>query len=251
MLQLLQLLAPYVVWLYPIGVLVLLIYLRNWLMASRDLRASLFSLEREVAVRRMRRAATGAFCTFGVLVACFCTQFFLASALDLDRIIHPTPTPGFTVPTVARVETPTPDPRTPSPTPSPTPTRQPTVARTTPAPTPAVETPPPPAPPANCPTEGVQITWPGQGAHVSGRLEIRGTANIPGFNFYKIELGLGEEPGGWSGIGDMHYEPVSNGVLDVLDTSSLPAGTYSIRLVVVDLTGNYPPPCTVQIVVTH
>jgi len=253
--QLLRLLGPYVVWLYPIGIIILAIYVRAWLLASRDLRASLFSLEREVAVRRMRRAASGAFCAFGVLIGFFFVQFFLMRTFDWDKIIRPTPKPGFDIPPVdyaetAAAPTATPDPRTPSPTPSPSPTRRPTIDWKPTAAAPAV-TATPQAPPASCPTAGVQITQPGQGAQVSGRVDIRGTANIGGFDFYKVELGLGENPARWTSISDVHHNPVNDGLLDVLDVSSLPAGTYSIRLVVVDITGNFPPPCEVRLVVTH
>jgi len=252
--QLLQLLGPYLIWLYPIGIIILIVYLRNWLTAGRDLRASLFALERESAVQRMRRAATGAFCTFGALLAFFVVQFFLVSSLDWNQIIRPTPTPDFGISPVAVVTsgmTSTPDPRTPSATPTPTRTRRPTIPYYTPtseSPT-LVETPPPPVSPGSCPTAGVQITQPAQGARVSGRVEIRGTADIDGFSFYKIELGLGERPNAWTSIGDLHQTPVTGGSLDVLDTTGLPAGVYSIRLVVVDVTGNYPAPCEVRIIV--
>lgn len=255
MVQLLRLLAPFIVWLYPVGILVLLIYLRGWLLASRDLRAALFTLERETAIQRMRRSATGAFCVFGALVGLFCAQFFLGRTFDLNELIRPTPTPTFTIPDGPSPTpgtpgpTVTPDPRTPSPTPSPTPTRRPTLAPATP--TVAAPPTPTPAPPANCPTPGVRITQPGAGQRVSGRIDIRGTANIPNFAFYKVEIGLGESPSRWTSISELHRTPVNDGFLDVLDTSGLPAGTYSLRLVVVDITGNFPPPCEVQIVVAH
>jgi hypothetical protein len=251
--QLLRLLAPFIVWLYPIGILILLIYLRGWLLASRDLRASLFTLERETAVQRMRRSATGAFCVFGALVGLFVAQFYLGRSLDLNELIRPTPTPGFIIPEVPTVTPATPSPtvdvRTPSPTARPTATRRPTLEAVIPtvAPLPTAT----PAPPANCPTPGVQITQPGSGATVSGRVDIRGTANIPNFSFYKVEIGLGDHPSRWTSISDLHHTPVTDGFLDVLDASSLPAGTYSLRLVVVDITGNFPPPCEIQIVVAH
>ncbi len=255
MVQLLQLLGPYVVWLYPIGIVVLVVYLRGWLTASRDLRASLFSLERESAIQRMRRAATGAFCTFGVLAGLFVVQFFVASTVDWSQIIRPTATPGFSISPVARESTPslsptpTRDPRTPSATPSPTRTRRPTLPYYTPTPPQAQVTPLPPVAPGSCPTAGVQITQPRQAARVSGRVEIRGTASIDNFDYYKIEFGLGDSPNAWTSISDLHRTPVTDGPLDVLDTTGLPAGTYSIRLVVVDVTGNYPPPCEVRLIV--
>lgn len=257
MLQLLHLLAPHVVWLYPVGVIILLAYLRSWLAASRDLRASLFSLEREMAAARMRRAATGAFSVFGLLVGLFILQFHFARSIDLNAWIRPTPTPEL-IGTALWI--PTPGPNTPGPTgtagptptrtstPTPRPTRQPVTP--TPSPTNTVEATPTPPPPS-CPNEGARILQPGQGAQVKGRIDIRGSANIPGFQFYKIELGLGESPNRWTSISDVHRNPVSDGLLEVWDTSELPAGTYTLRLVVVDASGNYPPPCEVVVHVTH
>ncbi len=256
MLRLLRLLAPYVVWLYPIGVVILVVYLRSWLVASRDLRASLFSLERENAVGRMRRAATSAFGVFGVLIGLFFVQFYLGRTIDISDFIRPTPTPEF-IPTSLFVPTPGPGtPVTPTPqiTPSPTWTRRPTLQPVTlipsPTATPEVTATPPP-PPAECPEADARITEPGNGAQIKGRVDIRGTANVPNFQFYKIELGLGEHPSRWTSISDVHRNPVADGLLEVWDTSDLPAGTYAIRLVAVDITGNYPPPCEVQVVVVH
>lgn len=259
MLRLLHLLGPYVVWLYPIGVLILLGYLRAWLRAGRDVRASLFSLEREMAVARMRRAASGTFVTFGLLMVLFAGQLFLGRSINWSEIIKPTATPDF-LPTSLFVPTPAPGtPTTPDPkyTPAPTSTRRPTPVPVTLIPSPTApplvtETPPPtPPPPPSCSDAGVQIVQPGEGAQIEGRVDIRGTANIRGFQYYKLELGLGEEPTRWSSIADVRHNPVTNGLLEVWDTTDLPAGSYTLRLVVVDSSGNYPPPCEVRVYVTH
>jgi hypothetical protein len=42
---------------------------------------------------------------------------------------------------------------------------------------------------------------------------------------------------------------VAGGVLGTFNSGSYPAGTYTLRLVVVDQTGNYPTPCQVTITV--
>ncbi|MGQ9683285.1 MAG: hypothetical protein ACUVX9_12150 [Anaerolineae bacterium] len=253
MLRLFRLLAPYVVWLYPIAVVVLLLYLRSWVVASRDLRASLFTLEREVASARMRKAASGAFGAFGALVLLFFLQFFVGRNVDLNTWIRPTPTPEF-IPHSAYATLPAPnEDRTPAPlyTPTNRPTRRPTVP---PTPTEPLPTPTPPEPtlvPPPCPNVNARIVQPGQGQVIRGTIDIRGSADIPGFQFYKVELGLGERPVRWTSISDVHRNAVSDGLLEVWDTSDLPAGSYSLRLVVVDASGNYPPPCEVVVTVTH
>ena len=249
MLPLLRLLAPYVVWLYPIGVAILLFYLRAWLVANRDLRASLFTLERESAVARMRRAATGAFTVFALMAGLFAVQFFVVPSIDWAALIRPTPTPDLPISRVHYAPTPTAGTLAPSElTPAPTNTRRPTPRPITLAPS-ATPTAAISVPPANCPTQGVQIVQPATGTHVQGRVDVRGTARIANFQFYKIELGVGAQPTSWATISDMQRNPVTNGLLYVWDTTGLPAGTYSLRLVVVDVTGNFPPPCEIRLVV--
>jgi hypothetical protein len=45
----------------------------------------------------------------------------------------------------------------------------------------------------------------------------------------------------------LHERTVSGGVLETFNSGAYPAGTYTLRLVVVDRTGNYPEPCRVTI----
>jgi hypothetical protein len=80
---------------------------------------------------------------------------------------------------------------------------------------------------------------------VGGWVTIRGTATHEDFAYYKLEYGAGAHPTDWSWFYSSET-PVWNGVLGNL---SLPAGTYTIRLTVVDTSGNYPPPCQVTIVI--
>lgn len=99
-----------------------------------------------------------------------------------------------------------------------------------------------------CPDPRVNITWPQVNAHVEGAVEIRGTANIENFQYYKIEFGAGANPaeGDWHWIGEGR-NPVEQGLLLIWDTAGLSAGGYSVRLTAVDKTGNYPAPCQVQL----
>ena len=83
------------------------------------------------------------------------------------------------------------------------------------------------------------ITAPAPGSSVSGDVVIMGTAVIDPFQKYELHYKL--EPSG-----DDAYiyfagatTPVQNGQLGVWQASGLPAGTYSLRLRVVKIDGNY------------
>lgn len=86
---------------------------------------------------------------------------------------------------------------------------------------------------------------------VQGNVPVRGTASNPSFQYYKIEVGPGANPKEheWTVVGQLHQSAVSNGVLETFNSNAYPVGTYTLRLVVVDQTGNYPEPCRVTITV--
>jgi hypothetical protein len=85
-------------------------------------------------------------------------------------------------------------------------------------------------------------------AVLKGVVQIRGTANIRDFQFYKVEFGAGDEPLTWSVIGDdVVRKRVVNDVLVIWDTSKLPPGVHTLQLTVVDITGNYASPCKVKV----
>jgi tetratricopeptide (TPR) repeat protein len=90
------------------------------------------------------------------------------------------------------------------------------------------------------------ITSPQDGAILGNQVTITGTANgsnsgsrFP-FNFYKVEVGVGSDPKQWIGLYQTH-SPVTEGILATWDTSGWANGVYTIRLVVVDQSGNYRP----------
>lgn len=103
----------------------------------------------------------------------------------------------------------------------------------------------PPVAPA-CTDQRVAITAPPQNAHVSGWVTFTGNATHENFSFYKLEYGAGSNPNTWSWFFGSQW-PVWQGTLGGLNTDILPAGTYTIRLTVVDKTSNYPPPCQVTV----
>ena len=102
---------------------------------------------------------------------------------------------------------------------------------------------------------GVTVISPASGDAVRGRISITGSAFIPQFQFYKVEMAAGASPpdSAFRNLaGDVHRNAVQSGVLDSWDTTGVPDGTYSLRLTVVDQRGNFPcPPMTVRIVVSN
>lgn len=85
----------------------------------------------------------------------------------------------------------------------------------------------------------VQVTSPTIGQEVRGLVPIIGSASVPDFQFYKVEFGVGANPGEWAVIGSLHDQPVINGQLEVWNTAALPDGVYTLRLQGVKKDGNW------------
>ncbi len=238
-------LADYQWWIYGVLGLVLLFYLRRAILIRREGARSIFKLEQEQArTRYLRSVAISA-----VLVVAIVAVFLLSNPISPTPVVTAEPTPTETSgPLPASTLTATPPPATITPTATPTrerPTRPPqptTTAEASASPTPAVR-------PAACPNPSVQITSPGVNQAIQGNYPIRGTANAAAFQYYKIEVGPGSSPRDheWTVVGQLHERPVSGGVLETLNSGAYPIGVYTLRLVVVDQTGNYPEPCRVTI----
>jgi hypothetical protein len=90
------------------------------------------------------------------------------------------------------------------------------------------------------PQQEAVITSPQDRDVVRGVLIIKGTATTP--NFWKYEIHYAPEPNPtdqWMLVGDVHEAQVTDGRLEAWDTSPLSDGTYSLRLRVVRVDGNY------------
>lgn len=81
---------------------------------------------------------------------------------------------------------------------------------------------------------------------LSGVFSIIGTAQHANFQFYKVEIRAAESAV-WQNLITCST-PVEGGVLAELDTALFPEGVYWLRLTVVDVTGNFPPPCEVRVI---
>ncbi|MDY7042010.1 MAG: hypothetical protein SVX38_14230 [Chloroflexota bacterium] len=237
-----KLVAKYATWLYAICAFGILIYLRAIIVAYRERSQAMFALEREAAASRGYRAAV----VIVIILAMGGAIYFVSSVLapQVEIVAEPTP-----MPTALLLPTPTPSPGAPvqTLTPTLTPTRRPPPPR----PTSILEeiTPTPEVIPPGCPNPQARLTYPGVNAVLSGAVQIFGSANIPDFDYYKFEFrqaGSAE----WAWL--QSYEtPVTDGLLGVWNTSALPDGSYGFRLVVVDNTGNHPPPCEITVTIVH
>jgi hypothetical protein len=85
----------------------------------------------------------------------------------------------------------------------------------------------------------VEIISPSSGETIRGRVSIIGSAVVPDFQFYKVEWGIGPNPGQWAVIGSVHDQPVTNGQLEVWDTTVVPDNVYTLRLTGVKNDGNW------------
>ncbi len=235
----LQFLAENARIIYGAVALLAIYFLYRAIALRRERRSAIFPLEREVAMARLYRLFGVAITLLTILGATWAASNLLLPELETISALE-TATPDV----LLLIDTPTPTPPPPTATPTVTPTRKPRPTRKAPPREPA--TPTPEALPPACPTAGVAITAPGVGQTLTGPTQIIGTANIPNFQFYKLEWSSAGAPDQWHWFAGGET-PVDHGVLGAFDPALVPPGAYNIRLVVVDITGNYPEPCVVQV----
>lgn len=245
--QALRLIADYQWWIYGAFGLLLLFFLRRALLARREGARSIFKLEQEQARGKYARSVLAMVIILILMAVVFAVNMFLLPSLNRPADPTPTATSG---PLVAPTLTPTAPPATITATATATKVRptRPTRPSATPE---VVATQPPAVRPPSCPNPNVRLTSPGVNQVVRGNVPIQGIANIPDLQYYKVEVGPGASPKDheWTVVGQLHQAAVSGGVLETLNSNAYPPGTYTIRLVVVDNTGNYPEPCRVTVTV--
>lgn len=250
MIILIQSVADYAPWIYFIcGVVALFQLYRAW-QVRIERRQAVFSLEREKAARELGHIFSIAMLLLVIMGITYFTSTTLVRALEPFIKEAVAPNPEIPIFTLRPTTTPLPPTATPfvsaavSTQPAVTPTDEPTL----PLPTVAAPTraPAPLAVQASaCAAEGVAILRPGNNEQVSGTISMVGTATHPQFQFYKIEFAP-------AGSGNFSYldggnSPVVNGVLVNINSSALGNGAWTLRLTVVDQTGNFPAPCDVTI----
>lgn len=96
------------------------------------------------------------------------------------------------------------------------------------------------------------ITSPTSNDVVQGTVQITGSADHPAFQFFVVDIAPEPNPADvWSTIGATHNTPVTNGLLETWDTTQFPDGSYTIRLRVVRLDGNYSEIFARQVVISN
>jgi hypothetical protein len=97
-----------------------------------------------------------------------------------------------------------------------------------------------------CDNFAARITGLRPGASLHGTVTFVGSATLPNFAFYKLEV-RSDSASIWNNFGTSR-EPVVNGVLGTLNTGLFVPGVYWIQLTVVDNTGNIPiTPCAIRV----
>lgn len=97
-----------------------------------------------------------------------------------------------------------------------------------------------------CTNPAARITGLRPGVALRGTATFVGSATLPNFAFYKLEV-RSDSASIWNNFGTSR-EPVDEGVLGTLDTGLFLPGVYWIQLTVVDNTGNIPiTPCAIQV----
>ena len=219
--------APFIYGLAAIGVF---FAIRGIVQATQALRVAVFGLEREDARERRRRSVNAILSLSGLSFV----VYIIASVLEpnLSGVAsEPTPTPVVFVteePTATEIRLLYP-------------TITPTILVGADLPTsdPSIN---------GCEILGANISNPVAGQTVAGQVTVEGQANILNFSEYKFEL-RGESTGGaWVVVGN-YPAPVSDGFLGTWDSTSLPSGSYTLRLVVLRPDGSFPTPCEVPLLV--
>ncbi len=251
---LIQYLADAAPWIYFLCGLAALIQLYRTWQVRAERRQAIFSLERDKAVNDLYDIFVRA---IGILVVMGITYFVsntLSTAVEpiVARTLNPTPQAAALLPTPTN----TPLPATITPTITPTALSQAVTAAETPvaaaaAPPTATPVPAPAVAPALCPDARASIVSPGNGALVGGVVSLVGTAQHDHLDYYKLEYAHGSDASQGFSYFDGGQSQVVGGLLGLFNSPAYANGVYTLRLVVVDTSGNYPLPCRVTITVQN
>jgi len=223
--QALQFFRDYEIWIYVILGVLALWQIRKFALAWEELRGAFFGMERDAAQSRVNTAAT------------LIVLFIIMAVVEFTLVTFVVPTvPGANpLPTTTLDLLATPTTTLLPPTQNPSGTQE---ATPTPMEVLAAE---------GCTAGQINLNSPTNVSKVSGSVTILGTADIPNFGFYTLQIA---RPGDaiWLPI-LVGQQPIKNDILGTWDTSSLVPGEYMFKLVVTDNVGNVLAPCAIQVLV--
>jgi len=223
--QVFQFFRAYEIWIYIILGILFLWEIRKFILAWEELRGAFFGMERESAQLRVNSAATLIVILIIMVVAEFTVVTFVVPTLPGA---NPLPTAKLDL-----LATPTITLPAPTQNPKETPKATPTPGEITAA--------------EGCVAGQINLTAPLNGDSVSGSVTIRGSATVPNFGFYTLQVA---RPGDVVWLPkQVIQQPVQNDILGTWDTSLLTPGEYMFRLVVTDNLGNELTPCAIQVMV--
>ena len=102
---------------------------------------------------------------------------------------------------------------------------------------------------SGCIPDQIMLSSPSPGEEISGTTTLTGTANMPNFGFYKYEIAP-QGTTNWTTI-SAGAEPVTNGELGKWDTTAIANGDYFLQLVILDNVGQTLEPCVIAVRVTN
>lgn len=226
--ELLLFLEAYQAWIYLLLGFAAILYGRILLRAFTVYRAAIYELERERALSRsLRSGAILALVATG-FVATFILTTFAAPALP--AALRPTP-----IPTVSLLANPADE----------NAGAMAEFATATPFSVELVDS-------GGCANLNATIFEPESFASVQGQVDFKGSANIPGFAFYKLEYHDLQPGSNWLAISASNTVVCEQGCpqedqLGTWDSSLVRPGQYAVQLVVTDTQGNAPMPCQILI----
>jgi len=243
---------------YPICLVVFLVYLRRWFIHRRKLAIAEFELEREFAERIQAGAITWAIASIQLALAVFAIANVIAPTIRADLIGQTSSNPGASSADIAgdfKTSTPGGDGSDMQALNLTLTARAiaaaggqqillTAVASPTPVGTMLVGYPTP----TDCQSPNAWLEIPGTGQLLFDSVTVIGTANVPNFAFYKFEIAGPSTGGAFAPIlGDRTSPVVQKGPLGQLQLSVFQTGDYQFRLAVFDNTGVLRASCTVSV----
>jgi hypothetical protein len=216
-------LVKYETWIYVLAIIAAALFIWNLIKNWKDLQSSIFGLERETAKRKFNSNLSGLILV-GIIVA---AEFIMVSVITIKY------------PSLAILATPTLQIEA-------TPTEElvqiPGISGT-------IEiTPASALSAAGCIPGVLEWVYPKDGDAIKGKVELKGTVNIPDLGFYKYEYKAANDPT-WTTIAGGSL-PVKESALGGLwQTDSLTPGDYQLQLVALDNQNKVLPACMIAITI--